>query len=69
MSSTRPPTWKRFGNMAMCSRRGAIYVGAEELEDDGEVFEEKMQRLTETLREQVALARELDAAIEITRGC
>ena len=39
------------------------YVGAEEVEDDGEPFEEKMQRLVATLREQQAEARELDAAI------
>ncbi len=30
------------------------YVGAEEVEDDGEPFEEKMERLTATLREQQA---------------
>jgi type I restriction enzyme M protein len=30
------------------------YVGAEEVEDDGEPFEEKMKRLTATLREQQA---------------
>ena len=39
------------------------YVGAEAQEDDGEPFEEKMQRLTETLREQRAEAAKLDAAI------
>ena len=40
------------------------YVGAEAQEDDGEPFEEKMQRLTATLREQMAEARKLDATIE-----
>ena len=30
------------------------YVGAEAQEDDGEPFEEKMKRLTATLREQMA---------------
>lgn len=40
------------------------YVGAEAQEDDGEVFEEKMNRLTATLHEQMAEARRLDAAIE-----
>ena len=40
------------------------YVGAEEVEDDGEPFEEKMARLTKEWREQVAEARRLDAAIE-----
>jgi len=39
------------------------YVGAEAQEDDGEPFEEKMKRLTATLREQKAEAVRLDAAI------
>jgi len=39
------------------------YVGAEEVEDDGEPFEEKMGRLVETLRSQTAEAVRLDAAI------
>jgi type I restriction enzyme M protein len=39
------------------------YVGAEALEDDGEAFEEKMRRLTTTLREQQAEAAKLDATI------
>ncbi|MBI3919581.1 MAG: N-6 DNA methylase [Betaproteobacteria bacterium] len=39
------------------------YVGAEAAEDDGEPFEEKMKRLTMTLREQQAEAAKLDAAI------
>ncbi|WP_373509832.1 type I restriction-modification system subunit M [Thiocapsa sp.] len=39
------------------------YVGALRQEDDGEPFEEKMQRLTATLREQQAEAAKLDAAI------
>jgi type I restriction enzyme M protein len=39
------------------------YVGAEAAEDDGEPFEEKMNRLTATLREQQAEAAKLDAAI------
>ena len=39
------------------------YVGAEAVEDDGEPFEEKMQRLATTLREQQAEATKLDAAI------
>ena len=40
------------------------YVGAEAQEDDGEPFDEKMQRLTAQLREQMAEGRRLDAAIE-----
>ena len=39
------------------------YVGAEAAEDDGEPFEEKMQRLTATLREQTEEGTRLDAAI------
>ena len=39
------------------------YVGAEAQEDDGEPFEEKMQRLTATLRQQQMEAAKLDAAI------
>jgi type I restriction enzyme M protein len=39
------------------------YVGAEAQEDDGEPFEEKMKRLTATLREQQAEAAKLDIAI------
>jgi type I restriction enzyme M protein len=39
------------------------YVGAEAAEDDGEPFEEKMKRLSATLREQQAEAAKLDAAI------
>ena len=40
------------------------YVGAEELEDDGELFEEKMQALTQTLFEQMAEAAKLDSTIK-----
>ncbi len=39
------------------------YVGAEAVEDDGEPFEEKMKRLTATLREQQKESAKLDAAI------
>jgi type I restriction enzyme M protein len=39
------------------------YVGAEAQADDGEPFEEKMRRLTATLREQQAEAAKLNAAI------
>jgi type I restriction enzyme M protein len=40
------------------------YVGAEAVEDDGEPFDEKMKRLTATLREQQAEAAKLDSAID-----
>jgi type I restriction enzyme M protein len=39
------------------------YVGAEEVEDDGEPFDDKMKRLTALLREQQAEAKRLDDAI------
>ena len=39
------------------------YVGAEAVEDDGEAFEDKMKRLTATLREQQNDAAKFDAAI------
>ncbi|MBX3329476.1 MAG: SAM-dependent DNA methyltransferase [Nitrospira sp.] len=39
------------------------YVGAEAAEDDGEPFDEKMKRLTATLREQQTEASKLDEAI------
>jgi type I restriction enzyme M protein len=39
------------------------YVGAEAVEDDGEPFNEKMARLTATLREQQVEAAKLDATI------
>jgi type I restriction enzyme M protein len=39
------------------------YVGAEELEDDGEPFEENMNRLVAALSKQQAKAANLDAAI------
>jgi type I restriction enzyme M protein len=39
------------------------YVGAEAQQDDGEPFEEKMRRLTATMRAQQTEAAKLDAAI------
>lgn len=39
------------------------YVGAEEVEDDGEPFEEKMERLVAQLQSQQAEAQRLDSAI------
>ena len=40
------------------------YVGAAEVEDDGELFEEKMRDLTQTLYQQMAEAEKLDAVIK-----
>ena len=39
------------------------YVGAEEVEDDDEAFDDKMRKLTEKLGEQMAKGAELDALI------
>ncbi len=39
------------------------YVGTEAVADDGEPFDEKMKRLTATLREQMAVGRRLDEEI------
>jgi type I restriction enzyme M protein len=44
------------------------YVGSEAVEDDDEVFAEKMQRLTETLGEQMARGSELDQVIREKLG-
>ena len=44
------------------------YVGAEEQEDDGEPFAEKMARLTEQLREQFAESARLEAEIKRNLG-
>jgi type I restriction enzyme M protein len=44
------------------------YVGAEETEDDDEVFDEKMERLTALLAEQMAKGVELDAVIRDKLG-
>ena len=41
------------------------YVGIEEVEDDGEPFEEKMERLTKELYEQMKESRRLEEAIKI----
>nr|WP_228007081.1 type I restriction endonuclease subunit M [Cyanobium sp. LEGE 06143] len=40
------------------------YVGAEAAEVDGELFEEKMRRLTATLREQQLEGARLNASID-----
>ncbi len=38
-------------------------MGAEDIEDEGEPFEEKMKRLTSTLREQFAESQNLEKRI------
>ncbi len=44
------------------------YVGAEEVEDDDEAFDEKMRKLTEKLGEQMAKGAELDSLIRQKLG-
>lgn len=44
------------------------YVGAEEVEDDGEPFEQKMKRLTKTLAEQFAEGHRLEKQIRENLG-
>ena len=44
------------------------YVGIEEVEDDGEAFEEKMERLTSTLAMQFEKSRELEEEIRKQLG-
>ena len=44
------------------------YVGAEAAEDDGEAFNDKMERLTAQLAEQMAKGAELDAVIRERLG-
>jgi type I restriction enzyme M protein len=44
------------------------YVGAAEVEDDGEPFEDKMKRLTEELREQTKQSAKLDKLIWANLG-
>ncbi len=44
------------------------YVGAQEQEDDGEPFAEKMARLTGQLREQFAASDRLEAEIKRNLG-
>ncbi|WP_426208055.1 type I restriction-modification system subunit M [Pseudomonas sp. TWR2-1-1] len=44
------------------------YVGAEVVEEDDEVFEQKMQKLTALLKEQIVKGRELDQLIRVKLG-
>ena len=51
-----------------CTMTPGRYVGAEEIEDDGEPFEEKMERLVGELREQMERGGELDEQIRVALG-
>jgi type I restriction enzyme M protein len=67
------PGFCRSVSLAEIAEHGHVltpgrYVGAEAVEDDDEAFAEKMQRLTETLGEQMAQGAELDALIRAQLG-
>jgi type I restriction enzyme M protein len=51
-----------------CDLYSGRYVGAAEVEDDGEPFEEKMARLTAELREQFEQSEKLDQMIWANPG-
>ncbi len=62
------PGFAKSAPLAEIQKHGHVltpgrYVGAEDVEDDGEGFEVKMKRLAATLRQQQAEAAKLDAAI------
>ncbi|MGP1683947.1 MAG: N-6 DNA methylase, partial [Giesbergeria sp.] len=67
------PGFSRSVPLAEIAQHGHVltpgrYVGAEEVEDDDEVFADKMQKLTEKLGEQMAKGAELDAVIRQKLG-
>ena len=67
------PGYCRSVTLAEIAEHGHVltpgrYVGAEAVEDDDEVFAEKMQKLTETLGEQMAKGAELDQLIRQKLG-
>ncbi len=67
------PGYCRSVTLAEIAEHGHVltpgrYVGAEAVEDDDEVFAEKMQKLTETLGEQMAKGAELDQLIRAKLG-
>jgi type I restriction enzyme M protein len=63
------PGFCKSATMEVIEQHGFVlmpgrYVGAEKIEDNGEPFEEKMERLTRLLREQMEEGRKFDAIIE-----
>jgi len=67
------PGYCRSVTLAEIAEHGHVltpgrYVGAEAVEDDNEAFAEKMQKLTETLGEQMAKGAELDQLIRQKLG-
>ena len=67
------PGYCRSVKLAEIAEHGHVltpgrYVGAEAVEDDEVAFADKMQKLTETLGEQMAKGAELDALIRQKMG-
>ena len=67
------PGYCRSVTLAEIAEHGHVltpgrYVGAEAVEDDDEAFADKMQKLTETLGEQIAKGAELDQLIRQKLG-
>lgn len=63
------PGWWKSATLEEIASHGHVltpgrYVGAEEAEDDGQLFEEKMQHLTTTLAEQFAASARLEKTIK-----
>ena len=57
-----------FANNYMNNEIGLLFVGIEEVEDDGEPFEEKMTRLTSELSDMFAKSHELEDEIRKKLG-
>jgi type I restriction enzyme M protein len=67
------PGYCRSVTLAEIAEHGHVltpgrYVGAEAVEDDDEAFADKMQKLTETLGEQMSKGAELDQMIRLKLG-
>ena len=61
-ATVRAPRWMKFVSTGMSLRR-AVTSASKPQEDDGEPFEEKMERLVAELREQQTESARLDARI------
>ena len=57
-----------FANNYMNNEIGLLFVGIEEVEDDGEPFEQKMTRLTSELSDMFAKSHELEEEIRKKLG-
>lgn len=70
---SRPTGFCKLATTAEIASHGYVltpgrYVGAEEVEDDGEPFDEKMKRLVAELNEQFAESAKLEKAIIIDQN-